>query len=469
MPYVPPAATGYSWRSAAGSLFGHASGARERRPREGVVRLGWWVVSTVVGLVPVALMLLVAHIYSANMALAFCLVSGLIALSLMVVAFALTARMPSILAAFGVERVLRGHRAVALVVVALVIAHLLCVFVGDPRGVGVLVLTRQPKPVWAATTSTVALGLLVAFAARRRDRHPRYEGWRMMHIGLAAVVLIAAGLHVLWLHHLVRNQWLLVYFLLLLFATLAVGARRWVWRPLQARRRAYAVENITRESGDVITVTIRADGHGGVPFRPGQFAWLKIGTSPFVFEEHPFTIASTAERPDRKQFTIKALGDFSELLIGMRPGRHVYIDGPYGGFTVDGLRSPGFVFIAGGVGITPMLSMLRTLADRGDRRPHLLLVTARSEEDLVLRQELAVLRRRIALTVVEVVKVAPRGWIGEVGRIDGPLLDRRLPRLARHQDYFLCGPPAMVASVAQLLRQRRIPAARIHTELFDVV
>jgi predicted ferric reductase len=143
--------------------------------------------------------------------------------------------------------------------------------------------------------------------------------------------------------------------------TLAVGVRRWIWRPLQARRRAYAVENISREAGDIITVTIRADGHDGVPFRPGRFAWLKIGTSPFVFEEHPFTIASTAERPNRKQFTIKALGDFSELLIGMRPGRRVYIDGPYGGFTVDGLRGPGFVFVAGGVGITPMLSMLRTL------------------------------------------------------------------------------------------------------------
>jgi 3-phenylpropionate/trans-cinnamate dioxygenase ferredoxin reductase subunit len=132
-----------------------------------------------------------------------------------------------------------------------------------------------------------------------------------------------------------------------------------------------------------------------VPFRADQFAWLKIGTTPFVFEKHPFAVASTAERPARKQFTIKTLGDFSELLIGMRPGRRVYLDGPYGGFTVDGLRSPGFVLVAGGVGITPMLSMLRTLADRGNRRRHLLVVSARREEDLVLRQELAVLRRRI--------------------------------------------------------------------------
>ena len=71
----------------------------------------------------------------------------------------------------------------------------------------------------------------------------------------------------------------------------------------------------------------------------------------------------------------------------------------------------GDVFIAGGVGVTPMLSMLRTLADRSDRRRHLLIVSAGREADFVLRQQVAVLRRRLALSVVEVVKRPPRGWI----------------------------------------------------------
>ena len=121
--------------------------------------------------------------------------------------------------------------------------------------------------------------------------------------------------------------------------------------------------------------------------RPGQFAWLKIGSSPFVFEEHPFTIASAATQPARKEFTIKGIGDFSDLVAGMRPGRSVFLDGPHGSFTLDGLASDRFVFIAGGVGVTPMLSMLRTLADCGDTRPVLLVVAGRTADDLLHRAE----------------------------------------------------------------------------------
>lgn len=420
-------------------------------------------------LAPVALMLFVDHTPHENLALAFSLVTGLIATSLMIVAVLLPARMRSILAAFGVEWVLRCHRMVALSAAALVVAHIGCVFVGDPRGLSILNLPRQPRPVWAATTSTVALLALIAFATRRRRHRPRYEGWRLWHVLLATTALVAAALHVLWLHHLTCRRAMLAYFVVLLAVAVAASVRRWIWRPLRARRRAYLVETVRRDSGDAITVVLRAHGHRGLPFRAGQFAWMKIGQTPFVFEEHPFTIASTAERPDRVEFTVKALGDFSEILAGLRAGRRVFLDGPYGGFTIDGLRSPGIVCIAGGIGITPMLSILRTLADRRDWRSHLLLVSARSVEDLVLREEVARLQGLLRLGVVEVVTSPPPGWMGAAGRIDGALLDRCLPRLARHHDYFICGPNAMVVSVTGQLRRRGIPMQRIHTELFDVV
>lgn len=397
--------------------------------------------------------------------------TGLVAFSLLVTAFVLMARVPSLLGCFGVERILRIHRVVAVLGVILVVLHVAFVLVTDPRGLTIFDFAHTAWAARAAIVSTVALAALVGLALRRRRRQPRYEGWRLLHIILAGTVFVAAWLHVWWLHHLAAYLVLAAWFAGMGLLVVGVTVRRWLWLPLKARRRSYVVERVTESAGDAVTLEVRADEHAGLPFRPGQFAWLKIGSSCFVFEEHPFTIASTAEAPHRKQFTIKALGDFTELVRGVRPGRRVFLDGPYGQMTIDGLDGArGFVFIAGGIGVTPMLSMLRTLADRGDHRRHLLLVGARSEREVVLRPEIEELRRRLRLTVVYVLAEPPDGWRGERGRIGGGLLDRWVPtRAPERHDYFVCGPPAMVVDVGESLMTLGIPARRIHTERFEVV
>ena len=434
-----------------------------------MVRVLWLAVFAALVIGPVLVILLVAHPAFRNLATQLSLLAGVLALSFLVVVTALPARLPSILSSFGIERVLVAHRLVALTALGFVIVHLLLVFVGDPRGVRVLDLRHAPRPVWAATTSTVALLVLVVLALNRRTRQPRYEGWRLVHVALAVVVLVAAGLHTLWLAFLVDYPATRFVYTVLAEVAAFIAIRRWVWLPLRAYHRSYVVQGIRLAGGNAVTVTVRAHGHAGLPFHAGQFAWLKIGSSPFVFEEHPFSIASTAEHPDLKEFTIKALGDFSELLSGLRPGRRVYLDGPYGSFTFEGTGRSGFVFVAGGVGITPVLSMLRTLADRGDKAHHQLVVGARSPVEVLARDDLDGLRGRLDLTITEVVQSAPDGWRGEVGRIDAALLDRVLPRRARHRDYFVCGPPGMVVAVGRHLRERGVPAGRIHTEQFESV
>ena len=76
------------------------------------------------------------------------------------------------------------------------------------------------------------------------------------------------------------------------------------------------------------------------------------------------------------------------------------------------------MLVAGGVGITPMMSMLRTLADRGDRRPHRLVMVARTADELLFRDELGQLKERLDLTVVELLRQPPQGWTGATGAVD---------------------------------------------------
>lgn len=433
-------------------------------------RLAWFLWYLAVLLIPLLLTWGVLEPPDATAGGALVLSAGLVGFSALVVAVVLPARLPWLIASFGIETVLAVHRLIAMVAVVLVLLHFAAVLVVDPRGLSILDLAHTTWAARAAVVSTIGLVLVVVLALRRPARQPRYEGWRLVHNGLVAIVVITAWLHVWWLRHLISHFLVAAWFVATGLLMAGLAARRWIWLPLRARRFAYVVVSVRAVAGDGVTLVIQADGHAGLPFEPGQFVWLKIGSTPFVFEEHPFSIASTAEHPERMEFTIKALGDFTELLGALRPGRRVFLDGPYGGFTVDGLESAaGFVFIAAGVGITPLLSMLRTLADRGDRRRFWLIMSARTEHDLMLRPEVEQVRARLGLKVTEVVSAPGPGWTGESGRIDHDLLGRTLPRRPHRLHYFLCGPTPMVTSVSQDLIALGVPFRRIHTERFGSV
>lgn len=226
--------------------------------------------------------------------------TGLVALSVLVVALVMPARLRSLVSSLGIEKTLRSHRLLAVATLALVAAHIVLVLITDPRGIRILDLRDTTAAAWAGIASALGLAAAVGLAVRRRKRRPRYEGWRLLHIGLAAVVVVTAGLHVWWLDNLTAHPLILAWLLLLAAVMLMVAARRWVWLPWRAHRRSYLVEEVFHEPGDAVTLVVRAHGHEGLPFRAGQFAWLKNGSSSFVFEEHPFTIASTADQPDRK-------------------------------------------------------------------------------------------------------------------------------------------------------------------------
>jgi predicted ferric reductase len=441
-----------------------------RRPRLRPNRT-WTLVYVALALVPLSLSLIAGPMADDSVPRELSLSTGLVAASLLVAGYALPSRVRKLSIGLGIETVLRSHRLIALAATILVLFHVGLTVVADPRKFQILDLRTAPPRVWAGMTATVGLIALVALATTRRRRRPRYEGWRLVHIALATTVVCATALHVFWLHHLITKPLLAAWFSMLAVGMLLLLGYRWLWRPARAMRRSYVVHEVRQLSPSAVTVVLHAHGHQGIPFQAGQFAWLKFGGSPFVFEEHPFTIASTATEPSRKEFTIKALGDFSELVAGLRPGRRVFLDGPHGRFTLSHLPANGFVFLAGGVGITPMLSMLRTMRDENDPRPALLIVGGRFVEDLLHRDEIASISERLTITSVEVVAEPPDDWSGEKGFISREVIERHLPhaRDRRSRQWFICGSPAMIAAVLRDLAALDVPRTNIHTEMFDMV
>jgi predicted ferric reductase len=275
------------------------------------------------------------------------------------------------------------------------------------------------------------------------------------------------------LNHLIRNPVMRAYFIGISVILILTLAKRWVLRPLFRQNRGFVVDQVVAESPLVSTLVLRPrySWQRGMKFAPGQFAWIRVNDSHKPWEEHPFTIASNAHKPRELEFTIRHVGDFTRTIAQLKPGASVRVDGPYGDFTVDNRETRGLLLIAGGVGVTPMMSILRTLAHRGDFRPAALVMGARHYPDLLFREELAELSGQLPLTVFEVLSDPPDTWEGVRGRVDARVLGAALPtrRDRTECDVYICGSPPMVGGVLAALEELGVPEERIHTEQFDMI
>jgi predicted ferric reductase len=243
-----------------------------------------------------------------------------------------------------------------------------------------------------------------------------------------------------------------------------------VWVRLLKPRgmRAWRLERVGAEPGRTTTLAMTPPDGAGFRFDPGQFAWFAFGRSPFSLTLHPFSFSSSAER-DEVEIAVKALGDFTSRVHELDPGTPVDVDGPHGVFSMDQDEGPGFGFIAGGVGIAGLISMLRTMADRADVRPAVLVYANGDWDSVAFRDELERLERRMTLTVVHVLERPPANWAGETGYVTADLLARHLPDGYRRFQYFICGPDPMMDAAESALVELGVPAERVHTERFDMV
>ena len=170
--------------------------------------------------------------------------------------------------------------------------------------------------------------------------------------------------------------------------------------------------------------------------------------------------------------SIKELGDFTRTIGEVSAGEIAFLDAPYGAFSID--RQPdarGSIFIAGGIGAAPVMSMLRTLADREDARTLVFFYGNRVWERVAFREELDALSRRLNLRLVHVLREAPPEREGrfEAGFVTQEVLERHLPAERRDFDYYVCGPTPMTRSVERSLAALGVPAGRVQSEIFDWV
>jgi propane monooxygenase reductase subunit len=229
--------------------------------------------------------------------------------------------------------------------------------------------------------------------------------------------------------------------------------------PRTVRTRVEAVESLT---ADIRLLRLRVFDDEPFEFKPGQYVDICI---PGAEEHHrSFSMANTSTSPDELEFMIKLYpgGRFSGLLAdgAVQPGDELSVTGPYGVFTLRASSPRRLLFIGGGAGMAPILSLLRSLAEAGSEREAIYYYGARTEADLFHLDEIGALPARFVPALSE----NSNGWAGESGLITD-VIDR-LEGDVSEVDAYVCGPPPMVEAAIALLEARGVPEAHIYFDKF---
>ncbi|PJG45264.1 flavodoxin [Sphingobium sp. LB126] len=232
------------------------------------------------------------------------------------------------------------------------------------------------------------------------------------------------------------------------------------------------VVQIVRETPTVLTFRLADPAADRLPFDflPGQFLQVEVVPEPGKTARRSYTIASSPTQRAYVELTVKReeQGVVSRHLHDKIVADDLLkVSGPFGAFTFTGTDAESIVLIAGGVGITPMMSVLRYLTDTAWKGDIFFFYGARSTEEFVFRDELERLERRFPnLHVVAAMQRAPGTvWMGPEGPITREMILAAVPEIASRRIH-MCGPPAMMAAMRGVLAELGVPEAQLHTEAF---
>ena len=404
---------------------------------------------------------------------------ALVAFAMLLAEFVLSGRHKGLSGRIGMDSIMRFHQFMAHVLLAFILIHPFLYSL--PMGV-VAPLGDLDRETWLQLTTWpgitgliawLALFIVVLMAAVRDQLSWSYEAWRISHAVGALLVAVLGWHHTVWAGRYSGEPLLAgVWTIALAIAVIALIHVHWV-TPLLQRRRPYRVAAVRQEADRTWTVDLEPDtdgGHSGarLEYKAGQFAWFKVGGPLGRITEHPFSMSSAPAQWPLVSFTIKEAGDFTDRIGQLPEGTQVYLDGPYGNFTLDADDNRPLIMLAGGVGMAPVMSLLRGLRDAGSKRRIVLFQANRHEGQILYADELADMANSLDLRVHQVLQEPPEGWSGERGFIDRRLLESTLPEdLRQAAQWAVCGPPAMIDALETLLlRDFRVHRSGILSEHF---
>ena len=393
---------------------------------------------------------------------------GCAAYTMMCAQLILAARVPAIEKVFGLDKLIRFHGMAAGLAILLAAAHKLFMNGGALR-------FRLLHPGDLSLLLFLLLGLFAVVFLTNRVEWGKKKGvstiWGRYDVQLGLHRFMALAVVLMFLHVLfkpfMKNPWSGT--LLALYAALGIGC--FVWHEWLRKGRSFTLAKVIPEN-DSMTTLVRAPNRGTFVDKPGQFGFLQIEDPALSRESHPFSFSSSPGQDASLSMTIRAAGDWTKKVREVRPGSQARIDGPYGRFSplLYPEEEP-LVLIAGGVGITPMLSILRYYAKKQPSREILLLWCAKNRKDLISRKEWQAWQEKMPHFTFYPVLSRDENYPCRHGRITKEAAEEALAQSGISKErarYYFCGPDPLRKTVEGILRDMGIPQSRIVSERFSM-
>jgi len=229
--------------------------------------------------------------------------------------------------------------------------------------------------------------------------------------------------------------------------------------------------HVRPETHDVKSFLFRTRTPHLFRFRPGQFITLELEIDGQEINRC-YTLSSAPTRPDTISITVKRVagGKVSNWLHdNLKPGSEIKALGPAGDFSCTHHPAAKYLFLSGGAGVTPLMSMTRTHYDLGEDRDIIFVHSARTPRDIIFRRELAALANGMGNFRPAFVCEQPgdeRDWGAPTGYLSLPILKSIAPDFAQ-REIFCCGPEPYMAAVRAMLHDAAFDMTHYHEESFS--
>lgn len=386
-------------------------------------------------------------------------ITGLAGMTLFAVSLILGARLKVLDKYFGgLDKVYQNHHVIGAVSFSMLLFHpLFLVFKFIQFSLRDAALFFLPSLDWARNYGIISLFFMIVLVAMTFYIQMKYQTWKSSHKYMVFVFLFAV-LHTYYaVSDVSRDDILRIYVLGLAAIAFVVGFWRAFMHEYYNRNFDYEIIKIINIGSGILEIEM-APKEEKMNFEAGQFIFASFKSKAMSAESHPFTIAS-APGEENLKIAVKALGDFTAEMEKIRVGDKVSIEGPYGGFSYKKGASKNQIWVAGGIGITPFLSMAHALKIT-DHYKIDLYYSVNNPVEAVFLAELS----KISLANKDL-RIIP--WYSkESGRLNGEIISK-LSNGVQDKDLYLCGPPIFMISLSEQFENQGISRDRIHWENFN--